>query len=86
MSQKKHTSVVTVYKNGKPCRHCRVTLEFTFFLGTGGFTADVYTDSSGVAVVEHNSEGEAKVYVDGNHSKHQTTLKAPGRCTVNLYE
>ncbi len=86
MSQKKYTSIVTVRKNGKPWRNCRVTLEFTFFLGTGGFTDNVYTNFSGVAEVKHNSEGEAKVYVDGNHSKHQTTFKAPGICTVDLYE
>lgn len=77
---KKYTTEVTVYnKEGKPSKGRKVVLEVS-----GGFTDDYYTDDKGVAKVKHASTGTAKVYVDGDHSSHKTTVKAPGSVSVYL--
>lgn len=77
----KHATEVVIYKNGKPASGLRVSLEFGW---SGGFTKDFYTNSQGIARVEHDSEGRVKVYIDGNHSKYGITGYAPGRIPVNL--
>ena len=76
-------TIVTVYKNGKPSRGRRVSLEFIALL-SGGFTKDFYTNASGEASISHESEGSVKVYVDGNHNSHRTTGRAPGHIVVHL--
>jgi len=68
------TSKITVYKNRKPAKNVRVTLEFTGFTNMG-FTRATYTNSDGVAFVEHSSSGRANVYIDG---KRMGTIRAPG--------
>lgn len=82
-AQKKlSTEVVVLNKEGKPAKGRKVSLEFT--AGLGGFTDNAYTDAKGVAIIKHASEGNVKVYVDGDHSGHKTTGTAPGRIVVNL--
>ena len=81
---KKHTTEVVVYMNGKLSKGRKVSLQFVGGLFSGGFTDKVYTNSDGVARIPHASTGKVKVYVDGNHSKHKTTGKAPGRIIVYL--
>jgi len=80
----KYTTEVIVVRNGKPSSGHRVSLEFTGGVLSGGLTNDFHTNSSGVAFVEHASTGSVKVYVDGNHSNHGTTGRAPGRITVYI--
>jgi hypothetical protein len=82
-AQKKLTTeVVVLTKDGKPASGKKVSLEFT--AGLGGFTDDYYTDKKGVALIKHASEGTVKVFVDGDHSSHKTTGRAPGTITVRL--
>ncbi len=59
------TSKITVYKNQKPASGIKVTLEFSGIANVG-FTKPVYTDSNGVALVEHASTGKANVYINGS--------------------
>lgn len=73
------TTLVTVLRGGQPSSGHRVSLEFVGGILPGGFTQDFYTDSSGEAHVQHESEGQVKVYVDGDHTSHGTTGRAPGR-------
>lgn len=77
----KHITEVVVYKNGKPASGVRVSLEFGW---AGGFTKDFYTNSQGVALVQHESEGRVKVYIDGDHSSHGISGYAPGKIPVHL--
>jgi len=82
-AQKKFsTQVVVLNKEGKPSKGRKVSLKFTSLLG--GFTDNAYTDAKGIAIIKHASEGTVKVYVDGDHSGHKTTGKAPGKIVVNL--
>ena len=82
-AQKKLTTeVIVLNKDGKPSSGRKVSLEFT--AGLGGFTDDSYTDNKGVAIIKHSSEGNVKVYVDGDYSGHKTTGRAPGKITVRL--
>lgn len=81
-ADKKYTTEVVVYVNGKTSKGRKVRLEFTGLMG--GFTGSHYTNSSGVAYVKHASEGKVKVYVDGNYSNHKTQGRAPGRINVYL--
>jgi hypothetical protein len=68
------TSKITVYRNNKLVKGVRVVLEFTGFASLG-FTRDFYTNSDGVAYVEHGSKGNANVYLDG---KKVGSIYAPG--------
>lgn len=81
----KLTTTVVIYKNGKRVGSgYKVSLEFVGGLLSGGFTDNFYTNSDGVAYVEHASEGAVKIYVNGNWSDHRTKGKAPGKITVYL--
>lgn len=64
-------------RDGSKASSVRVSLGFTGLLG--GFTKSFYTDRHGVALVEHASRGEAKVYANG---KHVATMRAPGETVV----
>ena len=83
-ADKKYTTKVTVYKNGKPQKGYKVSLQFTGGVLSGGFTDNFYTNASGTAYVKHVGKGKVKVYVDGNWSKHKTKGRAPGRIDVHL--
>lgn len=80
-----HTTEVTVYKDGSRVGSgYKVVLEFVGSLSDSGFTDAYYTNSDGVAYVKHASQGEVKVYVDGNWSNHRTKGRAPGKIRVDL--
>lgn len=81
---KKYTSQVTVYKGGKPKSRSRVALLFSWGMMGSGWSKDAYTDSSGVAYVEHDSQGKAQIYVDGEFNSHRTEGNFPGKATVYL--
>lgn len=69
------TTTIEVYRNGKPARGIRVSLEFTA-LTNMGFTQAERTNSEGIAYISHSSSGKANVYLDGSE---RGSLKAPGR-------
>lgn len=74
------TTINVQYKsNGKPASGYRVVLSFTGLLG--GTTADVLTDSRGIARITHSSVGEAKIIVQGTTRQ---TVHCPGEYTVSL--
>lgn len=58
------TTRIEVYRNGKPAKNIKVCLEYTGFTQMG-FTKNFYTNSEGVAYVEHSSTGRANVYLNG---------------------
>lgn len=69
------TTRIEVYKNGKPAKNISVCLEYTGFTQMG-FTKKFYTNSDGVAYVEHSSTGKANVYLNGNK---KGSLMTPGQ-------
>lgn len=68
------TSKITVYRNNRPAGNVKVTLEYTGFTQMG-FTKAHYTNSDGIAFVQHSSTGNANVYIDG---RKKGTLYTPG--------
>lgn len=68
------TSKITVYRNNRPASNIRVRLEYTGFTQLG-FTDSFYTNSNGVAFIQHSSTGDANVYIDG---KKKGRLNTPG--------
>ena len=64
-------------KQGNTPKGIRVSLSFDGFLG--GISKPFYTDSNGVAIIEHASKGKATVYVRGNT---KGTFNAPGEKVV----
>jgi len=68
------TSKITVYRNGNPAKNIKVTLEYSGF-SQNGFTSPEYTNSNGVAFIEHSSTGNATVYINGQS---KGSLNTPG--------
>lgn len=71
-----YSKVVVQYQSGSAASGISVVLSFS---GLGGVTKKVFTDSKGIAVVEHSSSGQAKVIVDGST---KGTMRAPGETVV----
>lgn len=72
-----HSKIHVQYRDGSKPKGIGVVLGFT---GTfGGMTKTFYTDSQGVALVKHESTGNADVYVSG---KKVGSLRAPGETAV----
>jgi hypothetical protein len=69
-------STIQVRKHGKPVSGARVVLSFS-----GGQTHSAYTDSDGYAKVNHDSTGEATIFVDGSDER---KMRAPGSATVSI--
>lgn len=67
-------SKITVYRNGQPVYNVKVTLEYTG-MTQAGFTSPAYTNSSGVAMVNHSSTGKANVWVNGSK---KGSMNTPG--------
>ena len=74
------TTKITVYRNERPAKNVKVSLEFTGLTNLG-FTRSYYTNSDGVAYVEHVSTGNAKLYLDGSS---RGSVRAPGQEVVYL--
>ena len=73
-----HVSKIYVsYGDGSKPKGTKVVLGFTSIIG--GMTKPAYTDSSGLALVEHSSTGNADVYVSGTKVG---SLHAPGETVV----
>lgn len=75
------TTKISVYRNNKPASNVKVTLEYTGFTNMG-FTAPCYTNSEGIAFVEHSSSGRANVYLDGKMMKEG--ISTPGHDVLHL--
>jgi hypothetical protein len=71
----KHSKVHVQHRDGSKATKTRVVLSFGF----GGMTKAVYTDRFGVAIVPHQSSGQAKVIVRG---KSRGSFRAPGETVV----
>jgi len=65
------------YRDGSKASGVRVALGFSHPLG--GVTRDAYTDSYGIALIEHLGRGRADVYVSGSR---RGSLNAPGETVV----
>jgi hypothetical protein len=72
-----HSIIHVLYRDGSKPSGVKVVLGFTGMLG--GMSKPAYTDSRGVAVVEHASTGDADIYVSGNKVG---SLRAPGESAV----
>lgn len=72
-----HSKVYVQYRDGSKPKGVGVVLGFTGVLG--GMTKTFYTDAQGVALVKHESAGNADVYVSG---KKVGSLRAPGETFV----
>lgn len=72
-----HSKIYVEYGDGSKPKGAKVVLGFRGMLG--GMTKAAYTDSHGVAIVEHSSTGQADVYVGG---KKLGSLHAPGETVV----
>jgi hypothetical protein len=71
------TSTIHVqHSDGSPCRHVRVTLEFSY-----GLTGGAYTNNYGEAVIDHTTTGTAWIHVDG---KRYHSFHAPARQAVTV--
>lgn len=72
-----HRSTVQVqYRDGSKSTGTRVVLGFS-----GGMTRNAFTDSRGVATIEHASQGRADIYVSGTK---YGSFSAPGRASVTI--
>lgn len=76
------TSIIKIYNGtrGKWEPRAKVVLGWNGFFNLGMSKA-VYTDSSGVAEVNHASKGEATIYVNG---KNVGKMKTPGSKTITI--
>lgn len=72
-----YSKIHVQYRDGSKPKGAKVVLGFTGPMG--GMTKPAYTDSDGVALVEHESSGNAEVYVSG---KKCGSLHAPGETAV----
>lgn len=61
-------------KNGSKPKGQRVVLSIAGVL-SGGMTKAVYSNSDGVAVIQHSSKGKAELYVN---RKSHGTMRVPG--------
>ena len=77
-----NTSIIKVYnsKYGKWEKNAKVVLGWDGFLNLGMSKA-VYTNSDGMAEVQHASSGQATIYVNG---KSYGKMKTPGSKTVTV--
>ena len=57
-------SKITVLRNGTPVMNIKVTLEFVGVVNMG-FSPAIFTNENGIALIAHNSNGKAIVYLDG---------------------
>lgn len=70
------STVIVQHRDGSPARHVRVVLGFA-----SGNTRECFTNSYGEVVVDHESVGQAVVYVSG---KRCGSFHAPGRAAVTI--
>lgn len=75
-------SIIKVYnsKYGKWEKGARVVLNWSGLLSSGMSKA-VYTDSDGLAEIQHRSSGQATIYING---KVYGKMKTPGSKTVTI--
>jgi hypothetical protein len=78
------TTEVTVFDaKDKPAVKRQVYLEFGT-LKEPVFSGPAVTNAQGVAKITHVLEGGVRVWVDGDHSSHAATGKAPGTIAVHV--
>lgn len=72
-----YSKIHVQYSDGSKPKGTKVVLGFTGILG--GMTKPAFTDRHGTAIVEHESTGQADVYVSGSK---RGSLRAPGETVV----
>lgn len=72
-----HSKIYVSYRDGSKPKNTKVIIGFSGFFG--GMSDPAYTDNYGVAIIGHESKGEAVVYVNG---KKVGTFYAPGETAV----
>ena len=70
-----HSKIHVQYRDGSKASGARVVLSF----GSLGVTKPAFTDRYGVAIVKHETTGQATVIVRGTS---RGTLRAPGETVV----
>jgi len=73
-----YTKVIVQYNNGTKAQGARVALSISGVL-SGGVTNFFYTDRYGVAIIQHESRGSAKVMVKGTT---RATVQVPCETVV----
>ena len=73
-----YTKIIVQHNSGSKAEGAKVSLSISGIL-SGGVTKNAYTDRHGVAIVEHESRGSAKVLVNGTT---RTTMQVPGETVV----
>jgi hypothetical protein len=73
-----YTKVIVQRRNGSMVQGIRVALSISGVF-SGGVTNSVLTDRHGVAIIEHQSIGEAKVLVNGTT---KGKLRVPGETVI----
>jgi hypothetical protein len=78
------TTIKCVRSNGKPAKGVRVTIGFDFSDHplSSGFTGSEYTDSDGLAKIDHSNTGKAYVYLNGD--KQDRPINVPGSFSFTL--
>ena len=76
------TSIIKVYNNkyGKWERNAKVILGWSGMVNLGMSNA-VYTNSDGMAIIDHSSTGSATVYING---KNKGKMNTPGSKTFEI--
>jgi hypothetical protein len=75
-----YTKIIVQRKSGSMVQGARVALSISGIF-SGGVTNSVLTDRYGVAIIEHQSTGEAKILVNGTS---KAKLRVPGETVVFL--
>jgi len=73
-----YSKIIVQRSDGSKASGVKVSLSISGIL-SGGVTKNVYTDKYGIAIVEHESRGSAKIIVSGTA---RTTIQAPGETVV----
>lgn len=56
-------STIHVNRNGTPASSVKVVLSFA----SGGVTSPIFTDQNGKAVITHDGNGSASVFINGSN-------------------
>ena len=72
----KRSMVYVQYKDGSKPKGTKVVLGFS-----AGMTKPAFTDKDGMAIIEHQSTGQATVYVSGSK---KGSFRAPGTFVVTI--
>lgn len=73
------SKIIVSHNGGRPAKNIKVKLGFHGI--ARGMSHSAYTNSNGVAIIEHSGRGRADVYISG---KKNHTFTAPGTTAVTI--